>query len=47
MWSEWFAWHPVKTEDHGWVWLYTVWRSYGDGLMCGQGAYFYRLNHPQ
>lgn len=43
-WTEWYAWYPVKTEDHGWVWLYKVWRAHSDGLMCGQGMYLYRLN---
>lgn len=23
-WHHWFAWHPVRTEQHGWRWLRTV-----------------------
>ena len=23
-WHRWFAWHPVRTEQHGWRWLRTV-----------------------
>lgn len=23
-WQRWFAWHPVRTEQHGWRWLRTV-----------------------
>lgn len=22
----WFAWHPVNTQDQGWIWLMTVHR---------------------
>jgi hypothetical protein len=25
-WFQWFAWHPVNTEDRGWRWLCWVWR---------------------
>lgn len=25
-WHEWFAWHPVRTNHHGWKWLRTVYR---------------------
>lgn len=23
-WQYWFAWYPVRTEQHGWRWLRTV-----------------------
>lgn len=23
-WQRWFAWYPVRTEQHGWRWLRTV-----------------------
>lgn len=23
-WHRWFAWYPVRTEQHGWRWLRTV-----------------------
>ena len=23
-WQRWFAWHPVRTRQHGWRWLRTV-----------------------
>ena len=26
-WERWFAWHPVRTEEHGWRWLCTVERA--------------------
>ena len=26
-WERWFAWHPVRTERHGWRWLRTVERA--------------------
>lgn len=26
-WHRWFAWRPVKTEQHGWRWLRTVERA--------------------
>ena len=25
-WHRWFAWHPVRTDWHGWRWLTTVYR---------------------
>ena len=26
-WERWFAWHPVRTQQHGWRWLRTVERA--------------------
>lgn len=26
-WHLWFAWHPVRTDQHGWRWLRTVERQ--------------------
>ena len=26
-WQRWFAWYPVRTEQHGWRWLRTVERA--------------------
>ena len=26
-WHRWFAWYPVRTEEHGWRWLRTVERA--------------------
>jgi hypothetical protein len=34
-WLRWFAWHPVKTFDAGWIWLRPYWRwqcSWGWGF---------------
>ena len=30
-WHKWFAWHPVKTDWHGWRWLTTIERRYWRG----------------
>ena len=27
-WNNWFAWHPVRTENGEWVWLETVERKW-------------------
>lgn len=34
-WQRWFAWYPVRTEQHGWRWLRTVERAlyYPDPLI--------------
>lgn len=36
-WHRWFAWHPVRTDWHGWRWLVTVerqyWRGWADGAI--------------
>lgn len=26
-WHLWYAWHPVRTRHHGWMWFRTVWRQ--------------------
>lgn len=26
-WQRWFAWYPVRTDQHGWRWLRTVERA--------------------
>lgn len=26
-WHPWFAWHPVRTDWHGWRWLVTIERQ--------------------
>lgn len=41
-WHDWFAWHPVNTNGHGWRWLRTVYRrrtvktSYDHGTLYKQ-----------
>lgn len=34
-WQRWFAWYPVRTQQHGWRWLRTVERAlhYPDPLI--------------
>ena len=35
-WHEWFAWHPVRTDWHGWRWLTYVERRFWRGWHHGQ-----------
>lgn len=35
-WHEWFAWHPVHTDWHGWRWLTRVERRFWRGWHHGQ-----------
>jgi hypothetical protein len=41
-WHKWFAWHPVRTENDGVVWLETVERRASQGgFACDSGFYRY------
>ena len=40
-WHTWFAWHPVKTDWHGWRWLTNIQRRYWRG--GGTSGWDYRL----
>jgi hypothetical protein len=37
-WENWFAWFPVKTTDHKWVWFETVERAWLQSIF----SYVYR-----
>lgn len=36
-WHRWFAWHPVRTNWHGWRWLTTVERQQWHGGRSWRG----------
>lgn len=41
-WHYWFAWYPVRTEQHGWRWLRTVERAmhYPPDIPCAPSPFW-------
>jgi hypothetical protein len=41
-WNRWYAWFPIKTLDHQWIWLEAVERRYFNDGYSGSG-WLYRI----
>lgn len=41
-WQRWFAWYPVRTEQHGWRWLCVVERAlhYPPDIPCAPSPFW-------